>query len=143
MLRLDWRHDGRRVVLPILILRADPSDLTVVNALALLDTGATTRGIVRRVADALDLAPAGKRPIHIARGIVQVERYLFRVGLEQQTPGEAPRFPYVFDETLGFELSDTTSLPDGRSLDAVLGMDVLRRCDFTMRRDGRCELVWG
>ena len=143
MSHLEWTHDGRRIVLPILILRPEASDLTASNALALLDTGATTSGIVRRIADALDLAPAGKRPIYIARGLAQVERHLFRVGLAEPSDDGAPQFPYVFDETLGFELSDTTSLPDGRALDAVLGMDVLRSCHFTMQRDGKCRLAWG
>lgn len=143
MSRIEGRHDGRRIILSILVLRPEPSDLTAVDALALLDTGATTSGIVKRIADELDLAPAGKRPIYIARGIQQVERYLFRIGMIETSQDISPRFPYVFDETLGFELSDTTSLPDGRSLDAVLGMDVLSDCTFSTWKGGRWELSYG
>ena len=80
--------------------------------------------------------------MHIARGVQQVERYVFRVGLTSTADLGQPIFPFVFDETLGFELSDTTSLPDGRRLDAVVGMDVLSRCDFRLGRDGWCELTF-
>ena len=139
---LRWRHDRRRIVLPVIILRPEPVDLTQVGALALVDTGATTSGIVQRIANELGLAPAGKRPMHIARGVQQVERYVFRVGLASTGDLGQPIFSFVFEETLGFELSDTTSLPDGRRLDAVVGMDVLSRCDFRLGRDGWCELTF-
>jgi hypothetical protein len=40
----------------------------------------------------------------------------------------------IFEETMGFELID------GTNLDAVLGMDILSQCDFTLLRDGTCRL---
>lgn len=58
-----------------------------------------------------------------------MERYLFRIGVLLDQP-----LPYIFDEIAGFELMEMGGF------DAVLGMAVLRRCDFHMHRDGRCEL---
>ena len=40
---IEWRHDGRRIVLPVVILAPEPStDLAGVDGTALLDTGPTT-----------------------------------------------------------------------------------------------------
>ena len=103
--------------------------------MALVDTGSTTTGITPRVARRLDLAPRGKRPIGSIQGEGQAERYIFRLGLP--LPESEPSFPYVFDDVEGFELRD------GFEPDALLGMDILRRCDFTMSRSGRCRLTFG
>jgi hypothetical protein len=143
MSRIDWSHDGRRVLLPVLILKPEPTDVTHVEAVALLDTGANVSGIVRRIALELGLRSAGKRPLISARGEIQVERYLFRVGLAVTQDKDVPAFPYIFEETLGFELGELSPFGDGRSIDAVLGMDVLRQCDFEMRRDSTCTLRFG
>jgi hypothetical protein len=61
-LRLDWRHDGRRIILPVTILRPTPAtDLTGFEGRALLDTGATISGIAPRVVRHLSLDARGKR----------------------------------------------------------------------------------
>jgi hypothetical protein len=132
MSRIEWQHDGRRILVPIEILRPQPTtDLTSVSALALLDTGANVSGIAQHVARTLGLSGMGKRPLISAQGLGHAERYLFRVGLRADG---ATGFPFVFDETLGLELTDRTGL------DAVLGMDVLRQCRFEMRPDSTCML---
>ena len=139
MSRIEWRHDGRRIFVPILVLRPTPtSDLTHIRVLALLDTGATSTGIARSVAVRLGLRERGKRPLISAQGIGSAERYVFRVGFALSSNDQLPTsFPYVFEEVLGFELVD------GTELDAVLGMDILRLCDFTAQRDGLCSLAFG
>src|SRR3569623_3181134 len=97
---IERRHDGRRVLLPVLILPPTPStDLTGVEAMALLDTGSTTTGVTARVARSLCLAPKGKRPIGSIQGEGQAERYLIRVALKLPQPS----FPFVFDDVEGFE----------------------------------------
>jgi len=138
-IRIDWRHDRRRIILPVLVLRPTPStDFTPYEARALLDTGATTSGITPRVARALDLLPRGKRPLGSARGEEQAERYLFRIGLMSDcAPGDPPTFPFLFDDVVGFELRDNFHL------DMLLGMDVLNQCDFSMNRSGVCRLIAG
>jgi hypothetical protein len=134
--RIDWRHDRRRILLPVLILPPTPStDLTGFEASALLDTGSTTTGLTPRVARHLSLQPKGKRPIGSAQGEGQAERYLFRVGI--RPPVDGPSFPYIFDDVSGFELAETFQL------DALIGMDVLCQCDFAIFRDGRCQLGFG
>ncbi|WP_375391132.1 hypothetical protein [uncultured Sphingomonas sp.] len=99
---------------------------------ALLDTGASSCGVSRAIAGSLDLPSIGKQPIITAGGIVLSERYLFRVGFPQ-----AQSFPFVFDDLTGFELTDDTAFQ------AVLGIDVLARCDVVLDRTGRCVLQFG
>lgn len=135
-LRIEGTHDGRRIVVPLKILPPLPStDLTGIDARGLLDTGATTSGIAARIARRLELVSIGKRPLGYARGEMQVDRFIFRIGL--QPDGDAPAFPFMFEEMIGFELSDAFSL------DALIGMDILRRCDLSVRRDGRWSLSFG
>ena len=57
-------------------------------------------------------------------GDLQVERYVFRLGLI----GEGA--PFVFDDIIGFELRDSFAF------DVLIGMDVLRQCDLSLGRDG-------
>lgn len=132
---IRWTREDRRVLLPILILAPYPiTDLSGVGATALVDTGSTVSGVAKRVAERLQLAKLGKRPLTSAQGQGQVERYAFRVGL---STGESPAFPFVFDEIIGIELTNTFDF------DALIGMDVLKQCDFTMSRDRSCSLVFG
>lgn len=133
---IEWRHDGRRLVLPVVILPPEPTSiLTGVEADALLDTGSTTSAITPRIAKELGLRQLGKRPLGSAQGLGQAERYLFRVGL--RTPADVPTFPFLFDEVSGFELSDSFQL------DALIGMDILKQCDFSMSGTGICSLTFG
>lgn len=127
---IEWRRGSRRVLLDIAILRPTPAtDLTSMPATALLDTGATSSGVTRQIADALQLPSIGKEPINTAGGTILSERYLFRIAFPI-----ANSFPFIFDDITGFELTDY------RSFQAILGMDVLSRCDFTMSRTGDCTL---
>ena len=138
MLAVEWTRESRRILLPILILPPEPArELTSVQCTALLDTGSTSSGIARSVAQQLGLDRLGKRPLGSAHGEAQVERYLFQVGIMPSSEREAPRLPYVFEAVIGFELTNVFQF------DALLGMDVLGRCDFAMYRNGRCRLELG
>ena len=129
-MEIEWRRTGARLLIPIQILRPSPAvDLTPCKVVALLDTGATSSGVAATVAAELGLPSIGKEPINTAGGTVVVNRYLFRIAFART--GE---FPFVFDDITGFEL-----IAHG-AFQAVLGMDVLSRCDFAMTRDGRCTL---
>jgi hypothetical protein len=49
---IEWRHDGRRILLPVIILAPTPStDLAGFEGTALVDTGSTTSGLTPHVAD--------------------------------------------------------------------------------------------
>lgn len=139
MLAIEWQRDARRIILPVLILAPAPaSDLTGIRCNALVDTGSTTSGITRRVAESLGLSGRGKRPISSARGEDQAERFLYRIGFAPgERVGDTPRFPFVFEEIIGFELTNAFQF------EALLGMDILRQCDFTSSRTGNCSLRFG
>jgi predicted aspartyl protease len=138
MSAIEWRSDRRRLLIPVAILAPAPAnDLTSVAARALVDTGSTTTGITKRVAEQLGLVGRGKRPLSSAQGEGQAERYLFRIGLMPIGEEEVPAFPYIFDEVIGFELTNSFQF------DALLGMDILSQCDLELYRDGRCRLRFG
>ena len=134
--RIEFRHDGCRIVLPILILEPSPSaSFEGYRGFALLDTGSTATGVTRRVARAMGLIGRGKRPIGSAQGEGQAERYLFRIGVHGDAT--APTLPYVFDDVIGFELVDSFRF------DALIGMGIIKQCDLECRRDGCGTLIVG
>lgn len=136
--RIDWRRGKRRILLPVLILAPYPvTDLTGVEATALIDTGSSVSGVSVRIAQWLGLAGLGKRPLKSAQGEGHVERYAFRVAL-QPDPSEADNgFPFVFEEVIGIELTNAFEF------NALIGMDILGQCDFAAHRSGACSLAFG
>lgn len=67
-----------------------------------------------------------------------MQRYAFRIGLApERLPHETPSFPFVFDEVIGIELTNTFEF------DALLGMDILGQCDFSTGQAGNCLLSFG
>jgi hypothetical protein len=135
---LEWRRERHRILLPVQILPPFPvSVLTGVEATALLDTGSSISGVALSLAEKLGLHRLGKLPLKSAQGLGQVERYAFRVGLAAEGAGRAPSFPFVFDEVVGIELTNSFEF------NALIGMDVLDRCDFSTERTGRCSLSFG
>ncbi len=138
MSRIDWRRDKRRILLPVLILAPFPiTHLTGVDAVALIDTGSSISGLSSKLAGDLQLSRLGKRPLKSAQGEGQVERFAFRVGFRPDRVDDAPAFPFIFEEVIGIELTDAFEF------NALLGMDILGQCDFSMTRDGRCHLDFG
>jgi hypothetical protein len=137
MLRREWLHDQRRILLPILIFRPhNPTDMTHAPARALVDTGATASAISISIADELQLQSHGKRPLQSAHGLGQAERFFFRIGIYPDQ-ADANSFPYIFDDIFGFCLTGS------EHFDALIGMDILSQCDFSINREGRCELSFG
>ncbi len=141
MLAVKGRHDGRRIIVPIAVLAAEnPSDLTYVDALALVDTGATVSGIGPRIVAELGLESHQKRRLVSATEIRMVDYFLFRLGLFTGTFGEIPTnptLPYIFNDIDGF------SWDQAGDFDVILGMDVLRKCDFAIDRAGNWSLAFG
>jgi hypothetical protein len=135
---IEWRREQRRILLPVTILAPFPiTDLSGLGGRALLDTGSSVSGVASRVAEALNLAGLGKRPLTSAQGLGQAERYAFRIGLQPDAEATAPAFPFIFDEVIGIELTNAFEF------EALIGMDILRQCDFEMLRDGLCRLRFG
>jgi hypothetical protein len=131
---VEGRHNGRQLILDVAVLASDnPADLTFVEGCALLNTGSTVCGIGPRIIAELGLKSHGKRPLSSATELRMVEYYYFRLGLFAN-PGE---LPFVFAELDGF------GWPEAKPFDLILGMDVLRQCDFRMDRTGGWELRFG
>lgn len=142
MASLSGRHDGRKILLPIAILRpeAHVADLTFCEGTALLDTGATSSGIGFRIIRELGLTARVKLPLMVATEERLVDYFLFRVGfwpIRSSDFNAFPAVPYVFAETLGFKIRESPAF------DVILGMDVLKQCDFNLRRNGSWELRFG
>lgn len=136
--RIDWRREKRRILLPIIILRPYPvTDLSGADATALIDTGSSVSGVSVAVAQSMGLVGLGKRPLISAQGEGQVERYAFRVGFRPDAPSDEAAFPFVFEEVIGIELTNSFEFT------ALIGMDILDQCKFTCDRDGSCSLVFG
>ncbi len=142
MPELRWRTSNNRVLIDLLILRGgDPNDLTSIPARALVDTGATVSGIGPRLIEGLDLRSYAKKLLKSATEERYVDYYLFRIGFElnpDETRGSSGnQLPFVFDDTDGF------SWGRAADFDVILGMDVIRRCDLLLRRDGTGSLAFG
>lgn len=132
MLRIEWRRDPKRILLPCVVVAPFPSaGLTGIPAVALVDTGSSVSGISQGLAETLGLRGLGKRPLKSAQGEGQTQRYAFRIGLQ---PDGQSGFPFVFDEVIGIELTNAFEF------NALIGMDILGQCDFASRRSGDCEL---
>lgn len=135
---IEWKREPRRILLPVLVLAPYPvTELTGLQASALIDTGSSVSGVAVRLAQSLGLMKLGKRPLTSAQGQGQVERYAFRIGFQSQASPAMPAFPFVFDEVIGIELTNAFAF------DALVGMDILSQCDLEMRRDGHCRLAFG
>jgi hypothetical protein len=135
---IEWRRERRRILLPILMLAPYPvTDLTGVEAVALVDTGSSVSGISIDLAQSLKLVGLGKRPLKSAQGEGQIERYAFRVGFGPDETGSEAALPFVFEEVIGIELTNAFEF------NALIGMDILGQCDFRSNRDGYCSLSFG
>lgn len=135
---VNGRHNGRRIVLPVAVLSAqNPTDLTLVRASALLDTGATVSGIGPRLISELGLLSHQKRRLISATNISFVDYYLFRIGLFENEGGQTNGLPYIFDGLDGFGWGHEGDF------EVILGMDVLGRCDFSVSKSGNWQLNFG
>lgn len=137
MPELRWRHDGVRLIVPAVILPPLGSDnqSTATFVRALLDTGATTSGVVEKVATELALPGLGKRPVQTAAGLVQVERYAFRLGLFTGRFEQIEQAPQAFPHVLPLKLFGIAVTSNGL-FDAIIGMDVLGVSDLRIGADG-------
>jgi hypothetical protein len=128
------RHD-QKILLTVSILASEnPTDLTCLEAVALLDTGSTVSGLGPKVISELGLESYGKRLLGSATDLRMVDYFIFRIGLFGRADA---KIPYVFPELDGF------GWPEPKRFDVILGMDVLSQCDFRMNRAGQWQLAFG
>ncbi|WP_374146631.1 aspartyl protease family protein [Sphingomonas sp. 28-63-12] len=136
---MEWRHDGSRLVVPVTVY--PPLTGTTFEGVAgnaLIDTGSTTTGVTGRIAEELGLQSIGKRLVSTVGGERQIDRYIFRIGLDgRAADNDAPTFPYIFEDVVGFELLDSFSF------DVLLGMDILRQCELLIAPGNRVRQRFG
>lgn len=134
MVQIEGRHDGRRILLPVAVLRSDnPLDLTHGVFVGLLDTGATTSWVSPKVIAQLDLVELMKERVSFGLDQQMASVYLFRLGLFAGHPNDGV-LPYVFAETRGFRLHQRADF------DVILGMDILGQSTFSMSPSGEWHL---
>lgn len=142
MVLVEWEHDRRALILPIVLLppptAANPTFL--IRTVGLLDTGATASGIRGDIAAELSLRPKGQRRVDTANGMIIAAEYLVRVGFicgNLSDPDFVPdqHLPYVLEKPiLGFELQAGFNYP------VLIGMDVIGQSDLHLKRDGRARM---
>ena len=93
----------------------------------LIDTGATLSGVSRTIMSHLGLTPDGIVNVHSsAGGIVAIPKDSFEVCAYIWNP---------VSQYLVGSLTVTDYLPTSSEIDALIGWDILRHCDFTSNRD--------
>lgn len=143
MPEIGWRHEGKRLVLPVAVLPSivadNPHDLDLTEAL--IDTGATGTGLRPDVANRLAIPGRGRRRVLTANGDILVPEYRIRLGFypgiytaEAQAPSGV--MPYMLD--LGLLAH---ALHEHFPYAMLIGMDVLQHCDLSIRRDRSAKLV--
>jgi hypothetical protein len=139
---IDWRHDRKRLLLPIVVIAPlnAPNPNLSVRTQGLLDTGATGTGVRQDLAEELSLPPKGQRRVHTANGLIMASEYLLRIGFvcgDYTDPDFVPdqQQPFVLeDQILGFELQRGFAYP------LLIGMDILGTGDLSIKRDGSATL---
>jgi hypothetical protein len=110
---------------------------------ALLDTGAQRTCLSRDVISKENLQHHGKRPIQNVHGVER--HYLYWV----TTGFVCERVERVFDpvgEKTYFGLAEPLEVIDIANnywFDAIVGMDLIAKCDFRLERDGNFALTVG
>jgi len=139
---IRWRHDGaklivRAVVLPLV---GAPNEGQAFEVRGLIDTGATSSGITPLVSEKLALPSLGKKPVQTAGGLVQADRFGFRLGFfpdEENLPWvdePTPSFPHILAQSI-YGIGLTTN----GNFELIIGMDVLGRNHLEMLPDRSCR----
>jgi hypothetical protein len=107
---------------------------------ALVDTGASTTCVSRKVVDAVRLEPIGKAPMVGATGVAAVDQFTFVVGVISARKEEATGA--VSGRAAGLFLANGLEfVNDGAStFDVLLGRDVLCKGAFSLSFDGHFVL---
>ena len=91
------------------------------------------------VVEALDLKPHGKRLVKAAHGEAMSDTFVFRIGLfpDSQDSAVQPALPFIFDAVMGLRFGPS------EHFEAIIGMDILSQCDFSITRNRSCRLTFG
>jgi hypothetical protein len=119
---VNGHHNGQQIIVPVFV--APPlgdQRFELVEAAALIDTGASRSLNTRDIASRLNLPSRGKHPLVSARSTELVDRYAFRIGfkLEHSTG------PWFLDfDLVGSEFRHHANFQ------VIIGMDILGTGNF-------------
>jgi predicted aspartyl protease len=120
-------HDGRQILVPVVLAGGVGQTVNLVEATALLDTGATLTAIAPQLADSMGLVPVGRRILDTAAGTRRANAYNFTLGFRlphQDGMAQSPLF--LPNELYGIDFTK------GIAFDVLIGMDVLSKGEFQM-----------
>lgn len=142
MPQISWRHDYRRILMPIAIFpslrEVNPMDTRTIRGL--VDTGATGTGIRSDIIDQLFLPIKGYRRVGTANGDIKASEHLIRFGIY---PGDYDMPDYAPPETMPFVIEREVlvySLHPQFTYAAIIGMDVITSGKFHLSSDGAVSL---
>ena len=119
------------------VLFINPSIEKAIASKALIDTGASSTTISRKIADELDLKSLGKRETETANGRVGLDIYKVKVSIPIASGlNKHGNIKGSLAETVLTASCFNTS----SSIEALLGMDLLSQCVFTLSH-GRFTLA--
>jgi Aspartyl protease len=123
-------YEDAKILVPVVIAGGVGQAVNLVEAVALLDTGATTTAIAAQLAEALKLRAVGRRIIDTAAGPRRANAYNFTLGF-RQPPGQGlSRSPlFLPNEIYGLDFTR------GITFDVLIGMDILGIGEFRMNRN--------
>jgi len=137
---ISGRVQARKIIVDIVLADFDPALPAMgmpsgfTSYRGLLDTGATMSSLTRRVVHERSLIRRGKVDIDSVSGPHRHGLYLVSVGFV--TGGEHTARGYFMLE----DPIDMIDVADNASFDIIVGMDVLERCDFEIKRSGDFQL---
>ena len=149
------RHDWSQVFLSVVVLGAAEADRAragwtpakVQFCKALIDTGAMSTCLSKRIAEQIGLAPIGKVPVHSVSGLQHHNSYLFYVGFSV-VPLRAESVASGPPETSPPEIQvlpipiQGVELDSGHDFDVLLGMDVIATGSLKIEGDGTFSWAW-
>ncbi len=129
MFEIGGRHNGRQIIVPVVISGSGSSGVRMCEAQALLDTGATSSAITADIAAELALEPLGRRIMGTAAGTRRATTYRFSVGFAEslvRVRGDAAASGPVFlpSEVQGIDFTA------GLDFQVLIGMDIIARGDL-------------
>jgi hypothetical protein len=102
----------------------------------LIDTGAQSTCISRKVVEELQLAPIGRIPIRGVSGIRDHNFYLFRVGFEFEAPSRQPGVKQVTVHIVESPITAVELGAEDGDFDVLLGMDIIGLGSLKIDGDG-------
>lgn len=130
--QFDFRHDGRQPVMPVFVGAPEyASAFSLIQTIALVDTGSTMTLVSSAIVRQLELMPLGKRQVIGIHGNTNKWEYRFRLALTQTDDMNGSMVPFFLaEEILGADFEKLSQF------DVLIGMDVLSKGTLTIRPDG-------